>query len=227
MKKFYEFKQESDSITDLYIFGDITSYSWFESDVGSYDMAMDLAEIDTDLCVHINSYGGEVSEGLAIYSLLKSYASKHEVTTYCDGFACSAASVIFMAGTKRIMPMSGLLLIHNAWTFASGDSNELRKQADDLEKITEPSLNIYESVSKLSREEIKSMMDREEWITAEEALSYGFATAIEQELDVQQSLNDKAMQRTVLRMKSLEKELETLKQDEVKDPWKAYFKGGK
>ena len=127
--------------------------------------------------VYINSYGGEVAEGLAIYNALRRHKAK--VTTYCDGFACSIASVIFMAGDERIMNEASLLMIHNAWTWAWGNAAELRKQADDLEKITQASVEAYKAHSSLSEEEIKNLMDNETWILPEEALSYGFATKID------------------------------------------------
>ena len=82
---------------------------------------MDTDEIE----VHINSNGGAVSEGLAIYNVLKN--SKAKVTTYCDGFACSPASVIFMAGDERVMNGASLLMIHDAWTYGQGNAAELRK----------------------------------------------------------------------------------------------------
>lgn len=227
MKKFYEWKQSDDGTKELYIFGDITSYKRDESDVTAFDMAKELSQIDGDLNVRINSYGGEVSSGLAIYNLLKAFSEKHKVTTYCDGFACSAASVIFMAGHERIMPKSSLLLIHNAWAYASGDFNELRKQADDLEKITKPSLEIYKAVSNLSEKEIQRMMDKEEWITADEALSYGFATSINEDTEAKQSLSQQMLQRTILYAKRLENENKKLKEEQKPiNPWKQYFKGG-
>ncbi len=228
MKKFYEWNQSDDGTKELYIFGDITSYKWDESDVTAFDMAKELSEIDGDLNVHINSYGGEVSSGLAIYNLLKAFGENHKVITYCDGFACSAASVIFMAGQERVMPKSSLLMIHNAWTYASGDFNELRKQADDLEKITRPSLEIYKAVSNLSEKEIQQMMDKEEWITADEALSYGFATSIGDDVEAKQSLSQQMLQRTILYAKKLEQENKQLKAEQktTSDPWKQYFKGG-
>ena len=138
--------------------------------------------------VHINSYGGEVKEGLAIYNALKD--SKMKVTTICDGFACSAASVVFMAGDERIIKEASLLMIHNAWTFVQGDSNALRKQADDLEKITQASVNAYKSKATISEDEIKELMNNETWITAKEAVEYGFATKteIEDERGVSQSV---------------------------------------
>ena len=88
---------------DVYIFGDITSWEWFDNDVSSYTLSKELQELDKDIetiNVHINSYGGEVAEGLAIHNLLKNHKAK--VRTYCDGFACSIASVIFMAGDISI-----------------------------------------------------------------------------------------------------------------------------
>ena len=121
------------------------------------------------------------------------------------------------------MPNSSLLLIHNAWTWTAGDSNELRKQADDLEKITQPSVEIYKSVATISEEEIKSMMDEETWITAEEALSYGFATEI-QKIEAQQKAEDKMMYSLVMKCKQLEKKLQENSCEE-QDAWKSYFKG--
>ena len=176
MNKFYEFKKVNEEETELYIYGDITSLKWYEDDVTSYDFAKELAQIDTNLKVRINSYGGEVSQGLAIYNLLKSFDKK--VTTVCDGFACSSASVIFMAGDERIMNKASLLLIHNAWTQAVGDSNELRKQAEDLEKVTKPSIDIYVSTTGQDESKIIEMMDEETWLTSDEALEMGFATKV-------------------------------------------------
>lgn len=204
VKKFYEFKQQSNDVCDLYIFGDITSWKWDDSDVGAFDLSKELKQIDSPINVHINSYGGEVKEGLAIYNILKDF--KHEVTTICEGFACSAASIIFMAGSKRVMPQSSLLMIHNAWTTAQGDSNDLLKAAEDLKKITQPSIEIYKGSSNLSEEEIKAMMDAETWITAEEALSYGFATHTNKD-SAKQSLHDSYLQKAILKNKELEERL--------------------
>lgn len=131
--------------------------------------------------MHINSYGGEVAEGLAIYNTLKN--SDMKVTTICDGFACSAASVIFMAGDERIINEASLLMIHNAWTYANGNATELRKAAEDLDKITQASVNAYVSQAVISEDEIKKLMDNETWITAQEAVEYGFATKTEKSDD--------------------------------------------
>ena len=162
------------------IYGDITSYPWEEhGDVSAVNLSKKLEELGevSKIHVYINSYGGEVAEGLAIYNALKRHKAK--VVTYCDGFAASIASVIFMAGDKRVMSESSLLMVHNAWTVGIGNAAELRKQADDLDKITRASIEAYKAHSNLSEDEIKALLDAETWILPEEAIEYGFATKIE------------------------------------------------
>lgn len=162
------------------IYGDITSYPSEENgDVSVVNLSKKLEELGdvSKIHVYINSYGGEVAEGLAIYNALRRHKAK--VVTYCDGFAASIASVVFMAGDKRIMNESSLLMVHNAWTICLGNAADLRKQADDLDKITRASIEAYKSHSNLTEEEIKALLDGETWILPEEALEYGFATKIE------------------------------------------------
>lgn len=177
-KKFFSLVKEKQTAT-LNIYGDITSWAWFDDEVSAANLSKQLEALgDVDqIDVYINSNGGEVKEGLAIYNALRRHKAK--VTTYCDGFACSIASVIFMAGDERIMSESSLLMIHNAYTYTVGNSAELRKQADDLDKITQASVEAYKSHSSLSEKEIKKLMDNESWILPEEALSYGFATTVD------------------------------------------------
>lgn len=171
----------SGTTAELDIYGDITSWPWLESDVSAYNLSQQLAQLDdvTEIHVNINSYGGEVAEGLAIYNALMRHPAR--VTTRCDGFACSIASVIFMAGDERVMNQASLLMIHNAWTYASGDANELRKQADDLDTITGASKAAYMGRVSITEDELAAMMDEETFITPEDAVSMGFATAIEGE----------------------------------------------
>lgn len=164
---------------DIYIFGDITSWEWFDSDISSYTLSKEIQELDPDIeviNVHINSYGGEVAEGLAIYNMLRNHKAK--VRTYCDGFACSIASVIFMAGEERIMSNASLLMVHNAWMYTAGNANQLRKDADDLEKITQASINAYMQNINITEEKLKELLDDESWILPSEALEMGLATSI-------------------------------------------------
>jgi len=164
---------------DIYIFGDITSWEWYENDVSSYTLSKELQALDPDIeliNVHINSYGGEVAEGLAIYNLLRNHKAK--VRTYCDGFACSIASVIFMAGDERIMNAASLLMVHNAWMYTAGNADQLRKDADDLDKITQASINAYMQNVNITEDKLKELLDAETWILPSEALEMGFATSI-------------------------------------------------
>lgn len=175
MKRYYSLYQNGDT-ADIYIYGDITSWPWLESDVSSYNLSKELQELEDveNINVYINSYGGEVGEGMAIYNALKRHKAK--VTTIVDGFACSISSVIFAAGDERIMSNTSLLMIHNAWTYAAGDSNELKKKAEDLEKVTQLSINAYMNIVNIEEEELKEMMSTDTWINVDEALEMGFAT---------------------------------------------------
>ena len=187
MKKYYALTENGDGSVDLYVFGDITSWEWFKSDVSSYTLAMELQGVEASIIrVHINSYGGEVAEGLAIYNTLRKHSAK--VTTSCEGFACSAASLVFMAGDERVIDNASLLMIHNPWTYAAGNAEDFRKQAEDLDKIGEAAANAYRDAGlSLSEEELKAMLDAETWITPDEALEWGFATSISK-----QAASDKA-----------------------------------
>lgn len=179
-KRYYSLYQDAENKTaDIYIYGDITSWPWQENGVSSYILSKELQELDKDIeniNVYINSYGGEVAEGLAIYNALKRHKAK--VTTYADGFACSIASVIFAAGDERVMSNTSLLMIHNAWSGVVGNSKDLRKQADDLDKINQASINAYMNIVNIKEEELKELMDNESWLNADEALEKGFATKI-------------------------------------------------
>lgn len=175
---------------DINIFGDITSWAWEE--LGEFSMLTLSKQLEglsdvKQINVHINSYGGEVAEGLAIYNALKNHNAK--VRTFCDGFACSIASVIFMAGDERVMSKASLLMIHNAWTYAMGNANELRKQAEDLDKITQASINAYMENINISEDELKTLLDNETWLTYNECLEMGFATSVTSD-----SNNEKASQ---------------------------------
>lgn len=176
MKKYYALTKK-DNEAHINIYGDITSWPWLESDVSSYTLAKEIEGLDVDtIHVYINSYGGEVAEGLAIYNSLKRHKAK--VITYDDGFACSVASVIFMAGDERIMSNASLMMIHNAWTYTAGNANQLRKEADDLETITQASINAYMTEVNITEEELKELLDAETWLSPQEALEMGFATSI-------------------------------------------------
>ena len=159
------------------MYGDIVEEKYFENDVECISLVQQNENAQaSEINVYVNSYGGSVSAGLAIHNALKRHNAK--VKTVCDGFACSAASVIFMAGDERVMNTASLLMIHNAWTWASGNSAELRKQADDLEIITQASVNAYMERVNIAEDRVKELMDAESWILPVDALEMGFATSV-------------------------------------------------
>lgn len=188
---FYLTTDYEEEVADLFIFGDIASEGGGlsglfapSSDVSSHDIAVQINDVPATypINVHINSNGGEVAEGLAIYNVLK---SRGNVTTICEGFAASAGSVIFAAGDKRIMQPASLLFIHQALVATTGNADDLEKTAEDLRIITDTIVNAYlESGVNLSRDEIMEMLKAETWITPESAVKLGFATSIQ---DVEES----------------------------------------
>lgn len=165
---------------DLTIYGDITSYPVSAGDVSAHNLSAQLADLRdvSQINVYINSYGGEVAEGLAIYHALRRHKAK--ITTYCDGMACSIASVIFMAGDERIMCNPSFLMIHDAWTMASGNSADFRKAADDLDVITSASVAAYMEHCNLTEDELRAKMKAETWLSHNDAVEMGFATGIEE-----------------------------------------------
>lgn len=181
MKKYYALETNGKE-ADIYIFGDIVDplekwYFGIESDVSGFSLVQEVIDLDVDVInVHVNSYGGSVSEGLAIYNTLKNHKAK--IRTYCDGFACSAASVVFMAGDERYMNDASLLMIHYAWMIMAGNPTQLRKGADDLEKITQGSIEAYMGRVNITEEKVKELMEVETWILPSEAVEWGFATGI-------------------------------------------------
>ena len=168
---------------DIFIFGDIVDPVWQEldsawgitSETSGYSLAKDLQRLDpavTQINVHINSYGGNVSEGLAIHNLL--VAHKAKVRTVVDGFACSAASVVFMAGEERVMNSASLLMVHNPWqSWLSGNAADLRKAAADLEVIGQAAVNAYMTRVSIDEAKIKELLDAETWILPKDAMDMG------------------------------------------------------
>lgn len=199
MTRYWELKhEEGQDNADLYIFGDILpSDDVFkgENDRSAADIVTAIEKLTAkNLTVHINSYGGDVKEGLAIYNCIKNCSMN--VTTINDGFACSAASVIFMAGKQRVMNDASLLMIHNPYMVAIGNPDELRKAADDLETIAQASVEAYKNNSNLSEEKIKELMKAETWILPAEAVEYGMATLVKEKAEdgIKQSAMKRIMQ---------------------------------
>lgn len=177
--KNWEIKALNDSKAEIYLYSDI-GYDW-KTDKSTAELFVetlkDLGDISY-LDVHINSNGGDVFAGQTIYSLLKRH--KAYVTVYVDGLAASIASVIAMAGDKVIIPENAMLMIHNAWTGMYGNSEELRKMADDLDHINNSIVFTYVDKAKGKCDEsvIRDLMNKETWLSAKEAFELGLCDEV-------------------------------------------------
>jgi ATP-dependent protease ClpP protease subunit len=125
--------------------------------------------------VRINSPGGAADEGIAIYNLLKNHAG--EVTTVNDSLAASAASVIFLGGSNRLMGDGSRVMIHRAMGVAFGNSDELRKTLQALESYDASLLDIYSQYLSEDKAAIEAMLSAETWFGVDEAIASGLATA--------------------------------------------------
>ncbi len=220
-KAIYLIKQSTEpNALDLYIYDYVEgdSYDWWtdekiESQTSAnyiqkqLENSKDISQIN----IFINSYGGEVKEGLAIYNQLKRHPAQK--TVYVDGFACSIASVIAMAGDKVIMGNNTLMMIHHASMGAWGNAEELRKAANDVEVIDKASCSSYlaKAGDKLSEETLNQLLDNQTWLNAEQCLQYGLCDEIagkenENISKAQQRLN-----------KAIKQQMESLRQ-EIKVP---------
>lgn len=144
--------------------------------VSAKQFAEDLkASAGSAITLRINSPGGDVMEGAAIYNILRS--DGRQVTVHIDGLAASMASVVAMAGHKVVMPANALMMIHNPWTVAMGDADQLRKDADLLDKVKAQIVGAYQAKcgDKKTHEQLVEMMDAETWLDGAEAVAAGLA----------------------------------------------------
>ena len=191
-KKFWQFQANAkdQGVGELMLYGDISDISWWGDEVTPKQFKEDLDALGdiTELRIYINSGGGDVFAGQAIHSMLKRHSATKIV--YIDGLAASIASVIAMAGDKIIMPTNAMMMIHNCWTIALGNADEMRKIADDLDKIDESIIAAYVAKTGLEEADIVELMEDETWMTAQDAIDYGFADEIEESKQVAASLRN-------------------------------------
>jgi ATP-dependent protease ClpP protease subunit len=172
--KFYALEHTGNNETTVTLYDEIGAFG-----AGSKEFLADLGKLSGQhIHLRINSPGGSVVEGTAIYNALR----RHEggLTVHIDAMAASMASVIAMAGAPVYMADNALLMIHNPWTVSMGESKDLRKEADLLDKLKVNLRNAYVRKTGINAEEIGAMMDAETWLDAVEAVALGFADAIEE-----------------------------------------------
>lgn len=176
IKDVLKIKNSTANSVDLYFYGDIVADSWgawLEEDQYPEAVSKLLEGQDgKSLNIHINSCGGCVFAGMAIYNILKRH--KGYKTVYVDGIAASIASVIAFAGDRIIIPSNAFLMIHKPWTCFEGNSEELRKTADMLDTLEEGILNVYAENLKesVNTDTIKNLVNAETWLTGAQASEY-------------------------------------------------------
>ena len=184
MQTWYNLKAAADKTPVLSIFDDIGAYG-----VSAKSFLNDLRTVTTDeVDVEINSPGGDVFAGLAIYNGLR--ASGKKINVKVLGLAASAASLVAMAGDTIEMPENAFMMIHNPWGFAMGGADEMRNTADVLDKIGTGLVSTYAKRTGKTDQEITALLDAETWMTAQEAVDAGFATSVTPALAVKASYSE-------------------------------------
>ena len=197
MKKYWEFKNKTQNSADLYLYIEIASWGggYCAHSAQSFKEELDaLGNIDI-LNVYINSPGGDVFEGVAIFNMLKRHKAK--VKVYIDGLAASIASVIAMAGDEIYMPNNSFMMVHNAWVSTSGNAEELRKLADNLEKINTSIRESYlnKAGEKLDEVTLINLLNNESWLTAKECFDYGLCDFLDEEKNFSAKTDEKALEK--------------------------------
>lgn len=203
-------KAETNNST-LYLYGDVGGYSWEEDVIRLQDVKNQIVNMPKEhVTIHIDSYGGVATEGIAIRNLLMDYFD--EIDVIVDGIAASSASVIALSGNLT-MPEGSILMIHNPWTIAMGDKYDLAKEIKTLQSMENSYIDVYMQAFNGSRDELATLLDEETWLTAEEATTYGFANKSKQEEVVDNEVDLEAILSSV-KAKAIE---EIADEEEIED----------
>lgn len=194
-KPYFDLQQSGEQV-DIYIFGDITDFAYYDSDVNGYRLAQRLEQIDNaaEINVHVDSYGGSVSEGWAIYNALQ--AKNAQVTTHADGFVASAAIYPFLAGKQRIANNVSAFYFHPVIGGAHGYAEDLRTAADEIDKLTKIGMGAFTAAG-MTEKAATDLLNSKTWYSPEEVLEMGLATCIQK----QTSSNDatQSVRNTIIR----------------------------
>ena len=177
-KKWYDIQNKADNSADVYIFDEIGTYG-----VTAQEFITDIKDLkNTPINLRINSLGGDVFDGMAMYNVIKRREAK--TTVYIEGIAASIATIIALGADEVVMAENSLFMIHNAWGGSMGEAKDMRKTADTLDKITGELTDIYRKKTGLSYDSLVDMMDEETWLNAQEAFNYGFIDTISDSIKV-------------------------------------------
>lgn len=179
--KAVEIKAKAD-VSEIWIYDEIGK-DWFGEGLTAKDFIAELNAIKSPrIDMRINSPGGQVFEGAAIFNAIKRHPAT--VTAYVDGIAASIASVIALAGSKLVMAENALFMMHNPSGIAMGTAEDMRQTAGVLDKIKETMVGAYVAKSGQAEKDIIALLDAETWMNAEEAKAAGFADEIGAEMDL-------------------------------------------
>lgn len=160
-------------MTDIYIYGAI-GLGISDEDMSSDRFAYLLSKAEDDVCLHINSGGGDVFAANAMAELVRQY-SRGKVTASIEGLAASAASYFALTADVVEIAPNALFMIHNPYGYCEGEAADMRKTADMLDVVKQTIVNQYVAKTGMSAEQIGAYMDAETWFSAEQAVKYGFA----------------------------------------------------
>lgn len=180
-KPYFDFQQAGEQ-ADIYIFGDITSFPYVESDVSAFRLAHQLEQSENlaEINIHVDSYGGEVSEGFAIYNAIRN--KNAHVKTYADGFVASAAIYPFLAGDERVANNVSAFYFHPVIGGQYGYAEDLREAADELDKLTEIGLGAFTAAG-MKEQAARDLINSKTWYAPEAVLEMGLATSIQKQGD--------------------------------------------
>ena len=172
---------------EILIYDEIGRDIWGDG-IAADELVLELADLDVaTLDVRINSVGGIVFEGVAIYNALDRHPAR--VTTHVDGMAASIASIVAMAGDERRIAANAVMMIHNPWGFEIGDAGDLRKMADRLDTIAGTLVDTYVARSGQTANDVRAWMDSETWFNAEESLEAGLVDEIDARMEIAASFD--------------------------------------
>jgi len=177
-EKWYNIQNKAGETVDIYIFDEIGTYG-----VTAQDFISEIKGLkDMPINLRINSLGGDVFDGMAMYNIIKRREAK--TTVYIEGIAASIATIIALGADEVVMAENSLFMIHNAWGGTSGEAKDMRKTAETLDKITSELTDIYVKKTGLSYDALAEMMDEESWLNAQEAFDLGFIDTISDSIKV-------------------------------------------
>ncbi|MDE5583695.1 MAG: Clp protease ClpP [Ruminococcus sp.] len=174
--KFWNFKNSDAEEAELIFNGPISDETWWGDEITPAMFRDELSKVKGNLTVWLNSPGGDCFSASQIYTMLRNHNGK--ITVKIDGIAASAASVVAMAGDETLISPTGMIMIHNPMTIASGNKSDMEKTISILDEVKESIINAYARKTGLPHNKISRLMDEETWMNAEKALQLGFVDGI-------------------------------------------------